>query len=48
MRSNVSTMVKTYSCGNPRDLVIHLLRGSAIFLISTTSTVTVEPAVVKG
>ena len=21
MRSNVSTMVKTYSCGNPRDLV---------------------------
>ena len=45
MRSNVCTMVKTYSCGYPQDLVspsaTRLCR-----LFSTTSTVTVEPAVV--
>ena len=44
MRSNVSTMVKTYSCGYSWDLE----RPSATRLpfVSTTSTVTVEPAVV--
>ena len=43
MRSNVSTMVKTYSCGYPRDLG----RPSATILpfVSTTSTVMVELAV---
>ena len=44
-RSNVSTMVKTYSCGYQRDLVspsaTRLCR-----LFSTTSTLTLEPAVV--
>ena len=44
MRANVSTMVKTYSCGYPWDLG----RPSATRLpfVSTTSTVTVELAVV--
>ena len=44
MRSNVSMMVKTYSCGYPRDLG----RPSAMRLpfVSTTSTVMVELAVV--
>ena len=44
MQSNASTMVKTYSCGYPRDLG----RPSATRLpfVSTTSTVTVELAVV--
>ena len=44
MRSNASKMVKTYSCGYPRDLG----RSSATRLpfVSTTSTVMVELAVV--
>ena len=44
MRSNASTMVKTYSCDYPWDLG----RPSAVRLpfVSTTSTVTVELVVV--
>ena len=44
MQSNASTVVKTYSCGYPRDLG----RPSATRLpfVGTTSTVTVELAVV--
>ena len=43
MRSNASTMVKTYSCGYPRNLG----RPSPTRLpfVSTTNTVTVELAV---
>ena len=44
MRSNASTMVKTYSCGYPRDLGSP--SATRLPFVSTTSTVTVELAVV--
>ena len=45
MRSNVSTMVKTYSCGYPRDLGGPSATRLCHFFFPTTSTVTVEQAV---
>ena len=45
MRSNASTIVKTYSCGYPRDLG-SLSATRLQQFVSTTSTVTVELAVV--
>ena len=44
MRSNTSTIVKTYSCGYVRDLGHP--SATRLPFVSTTSTVTVELAVV--